>query len=203
MTRHLSTPFTRKATALSAWTIVIIVMVSCVACTGPDPVETPSPTGIPSLLVECRDGRQGQAPHDKGKGALGVTFTGGRSALPRPLPRAADIGVKTSRLDSALFWKAPLAVTTPADIVLTIEPPHYLAYVPPVIWTNSPNGVNIDPWMTRQLQISPCDDGASQSYLGGLLIDPTQECIIIEIESTRNGRTQRSELRFDTANQGC
>lgn len=174
-------------------------LLSCVACTAPGPVMNTPSASSPPRFVGCPDGRQGHASPTDGRGAFGVVLEGTEGSAPNPLPSAADVGVKTQVLAAAHFWKVPMAVSSPADIVLTIKPPHYLAYVPSSVWANSPDGVQVDPWLTRELHISPCGDGASQSYLGGLLVDPAQPCIDIQIEATRDGHAQRSELRLGPA----
>lgn len=196
-----SRPFGERRTALPASLLAMSVLLSCVACTAPDPVQSAPPAGNPSRFVGCPDGRQGHTPRVKGRGAFGVVLDGTDGVAPNPLPPAATAGVKNDTLPTALFWKAPLAVSTPADITLTIKPPHYLAYMPASVWANSPNGVDAEPWLTREFHISPCADGSSQSYLGGLLIDPAQPCITVEIEAVRDGHTRRSELRLHPA--GC
>ena len=189
--------------AYSVWLVMASTLVTCLACTGPQSVETTPAPGDAPKYVGCQDGRQGELSRAPGRGALGVTLGGTDGPAPDPLPRADDVGVKTDQFDTILFWKAPMVISTPADIVVTIEPPHYLAYVPSSVWTSSPSGVDVDPWRTRELHVSPCDDGAGQVYLGGLLLDPAQSCVTIEIESELNGRSQRSELRLDAASTGC
>ncbi len=197
MTIHRLAPSVRRVMPVVTGLLSVTVLLSCAACTtsDPSPTNTPSATSPPRFFG-CPDGHQGSASPSDGRGAFGVVLTGTKGAAPTPLPPADGAGVKTEVLPTALFWKAPLAVSSPADIVLTIKPPHYLAYVPGTVWANSPGGVRIDPWVTRELHISPCPDGAPQSYLGGLLVDPAQPCIDIEIEATRDGHARRSALRL-------
>lgn len=197
MTLHRLAPPVRRVIPVVAGLLSTTVLLSCTACTTPDPPPTNTPSAnSPPRFFGCPDGREGSDSRSDGRGAFGVVLTGTEGSAPTPLPPADVVGVKTEILPAALFWKAPLAVSSPADVVLAIKPPHYLAYVPGSVWANSSGGVKIDPWLTRELHISPCGDGAPQSYLGGLLIDPTQPCIEIGIEATRDGQARRSELRL-------
>lgn len=173
------------------------------ACAVTTPLPSSSaPAGPPVTNLTCQDGRQGVAATVSGVRALGVTFE--TDPLADPLPRAADAGVIAGRPEASLFWKAPLNVDSADPVTISVEAPAYLAYVPPGVWTHSTaGGVQVEPWVSRTLHISPCDDGASQSYLGGFLVGPAQQCIRLTIASGDPGRERTATVRLATAPGSC
>lgn len=184
---------------------LMAVLTACLACTGPppQPVESTPSEGARAQQFGCPDGRQAHVFANPGRGAFGVTLGGTDHASSVTLPRASDVGVRTQKSDDALFWKAPLTLTSRAEITLTIAPPHYLAYVPSSVWTSSATGVDVDPWLTRELRVTPCAGGAGQAYLGGLLLDRRQPCVAVEVRSLRDGTEQRAQLRLSPGRAGC
>ncbi len=105
-----------------------------------------------------------------------------------------------TRPDAPLFWKAPLYVDTTKNVTVEIAPPHYLAYVPPAIWVNGTGGVDVDPWVTRKLHISPCEDGARQQYFGGFLVSQADSCLNVTVTSEQS---ESATIRFRVGTADC
>ncbi len=171
------------------------------ACSAERPPTTPSPEVLIGHRT-CQDGRDGRAGPETGAAVLGVALEG-KGHAPGTLPLASEVGVISTRTDASLFWKLPMSVNS-ADLVgIAIAPPHYLAYVRPAVWTTSSGGVQVDPWIARELNIAACEDGTGQWYLGRLLIAPGAPCVTLRITWGEGERARSEEVRPAAAPGGC